>query len=233
MKAFLSIIQLLALSSSIFCQQCPPFALKIQSPLCDTPQDIKSVTTCVSAKLNWKGNKDQRYIVQAIVTDDAANTLSDTKAADYSCNENGNCSATIAVKENERVNWNVQAVCNMNGAIIYSPVVQGTEVVIPSCRLIAGNNEDINKNNSGNLKVYPNPTTGYLTVELGSKVKTNIKFTVVDVNGKKVFDRFGNVVSSINNNFQLDLHALSSGTYILEVRNGQEINRIKFEMLRD
>jgi hypothetical protein len=204
--------------------------MKIQSPICDTPQNLTVSATCTSAKLIWKGNKGQQYIVQATVTDDAGNTVSETKAADYSCGENGNCSAAIAVKEGEKLNWNVQAICNMNGAIIYSPVITAGQTIIPYCNAIASDAKTEDDKNA--IKVYPNPTTGYLTVELGNKIEPNIEFMVTDVNGKKVYERPGSNIARSGNSYQLDLHLLISGTYLLEVQNGSEIDRAKFILIR-
>ncbi len=134
MKTFLLLsIQLHALYGNVFSQQCPSSALKIQSPLCDTPRNLRvNDIKCATVKLSWKGNKEQKYIVEATGADNAANTIFEVKAAEYSC-DNGNCFATISVKEGAKLNWNVQAICNINGVTIYSPKVEGKETFIPSC----------------------------------------------------------------------------------------------------
>ena len=232
MKTFLITIQLLALCSSIFSQQCPLSIMKIQSPICDTPQNLKAAVTCTSATLTWTGNKQQTYIVQATTTDNAGNIIAETKAANYSCNDNSTCAAAIAVQEGETLNWNVQAVCNINNATIYSPMIEGRETIIPSCRLIAANNnEEVNKNTAAVLKVYPNPTTGYLTVEYNSSYAGNAHLSIYDLSGKNIFSR-SNAVTTGKNIYRLDLARFSQGTYYLELNSAIENNRIKFVIER-
>jgi hypothetical protein len=221
----------LAFCSSSISQQCPPSALKIQSPMCDTPTNLKvNTVNCTTAKLNWKGNKEQAYIVNAAGIDANANTLFEFKEVKYSCNESGNCTATISVKEGALLNWNVQAICNINGAVIYSSVVNAKETTIPYCNAIASDTKMKNDNDA--IKVYPNPTTGYLTVELSNKIEPNIDLMVFDVNGKKLYERPGSSIARSGNGFQLDLHLLSAGTYLLEVHNGQETDRAKFILIK-
>ncbi|HEX5153582.1 MAG TPA: T9SS type A sorting domain-containing protein [Parafilimonas sp.] len=231
MKTFLFSIQLLALCGSLFSQQCPQSIMKIQSPICDTPQNLEAAVACTSARLTWKGNKEQTYIVQATTTDEADNIIFETKQADYTCNNNVNCTAAIVVKEGEKLNWNVQAVCNINDAIIYSPVVEGRQTIIPSCRLIAVNNDAISKNNTAGLKVYPNPTTGYLTVEYNSSYTGNARLAIYDLSGKQIFSS-SNTATKGKNLYGLNLANLSQGTYYLELNNASEHRRIKFVIER-
>jgi hypothetical protein len=170
-------------------------------------------------------------LIAELCTDAAGNTISETKAAGYSCDENGNCAATISVKEGARVNWNVQSICSINGVTVYSPKVEGREAFIPYCQAITS----LEKTNSSaeTIRVYPNPTTGYLTVEFSSKAEGNTGFTVLDMSGKKVYYRSAGEVNKTNSGYQLDLHGLSSGAYLLEVHNGKEVSRVKFVLFRN
>ncbi len=232
-KIFLFIsIQLLALSSIVFSQQCPPSVLRIQSPICDTPKNLNvSNIKCATIQLNWEGNKEQKYIVAATGTSNEANTLFETKAADYSCDENGNCAATISIKEGAKLNWNVQAICNIYGAIIYSPKVEGKEIVIPSCQSIAAGESNDSKTNDETIRVYPNPTTGYLTVEYLSKISGAVELKVFDVNGKTSFSKSFNAVAG-SDKYVLDLHNLLPGTYLLNLKNNGNVRTTKFVLVR-
>lgn len=232
-KKFLQLsIQLLVLSSTVFSQQCPPSVLKIQSSICDTPRNLRvSDIKCATIQLNWQGNKDQKYIIAASGTDNAANTLFETKAAEYSCDENGNCAAAISVKEGAKLNWNIQAICNMNGVTIYSPKVEGKEMVIPPCQSIAAGESNDSKTNNETIRVYPNPTTGYLTVEYVNKISGAVELKVFDVNGKTAFGKTFKAVTGINK-YVLDLHNLLPGTYLLNLNNGGDIRTTKFVLVR-
>lgn len=59
---------------------------------------------CFTVKLSWKGNKEQQYIANVMGADNNGNTLFEETGAKYSCDENGNCHAVIAVKEGAIVN---------------------------------------------------------------------------------------------------------------------------------
>lgn len=222
---FLS-VHLFAISNIDFSQQCPPSVLKIQSPICDTPKNLSvSNIKCTSAQLNWQGNKEQKYIVAAIGT---GNTLFEIDSAKYSCDENGNCSANIDVKEGITLNWNVQAICNINGVTIYSPKVEGKEMVVPYCQSIAANAKTDSSN--ATFRVYPNPTTGNLNVEYYSKVSGTVRLKVIDVNGKTLYI-ISNDARTGNNNYSLNLRNLSPGTYVLELSSNGNVEKVKFVLV--
>ena len=130
------------------------------------------------------------------------------------CDGLSHCTATIAVKEGAKVNWSVQAKCE-NG--IYSDTLKGAEVTIPFC-----------DEQSGSIHVYPNPTTGHLTVEYLGFNDGKVQFTIYDMEGKKVFSRMEEVQVGINTPYQFDLDGLAPGLYLLEARNGASVKRVKF-----
>ena len=83
------------------------------------------------------------------------------------------------------------------------------------------------------ILVYPNPSTGYLTVECLNKTSGNVKFEVFDMAGKMVFKKFENGLLNSAGSYQLDLHNLISGSYILEVRHVTDVNRVKFILFKN
>lgn len=91
----------------------------------------------------------------------------------------------------------------------------------------------IKEKNNENINVHPNPARDYLTVEINNKVEGALEFTVMDMNGKKMFSRFANDLILSNNRYQLDLTNLIQGGYTLQVRNGQNINSVKFILMKD
>ena len=229
----LFIIPLLLFCSKALSQQCPPSILKIQSPMCDTPRNLAvNDINCTAAKLTWKGNKNQQYIVQITGTDATANTVFETKAADYAINENGNCTAAIAIKEGEKINWNVQAICNINGVIIYSPVVEARETIIPSCLPVASQAKDDVNADATAMRLFPNPTTGSLTVAYYSRSSNKIQLSVFDMNGRRLFKQNANALAKTNS-YSLNLNNLLPGNYMLEVSNGAISSRASFIILKN
>ena len=72
--------------------------------------------------------------------------------------------------------------------------------------------------NGNDLKLYPNPSTGILNVD----VKQGMLISVADASGKKLFTR--ELKSGIN---QLDLTSLTSGVYFLQTQYGTSVRFVK------
>jgi hypothetical protein len=142
-----------------------------------------------------------------------------------SANERGSCNASLNVTEGATLNWSVQAICNINGVIIYSPTIEGKETSIPYCQSIAANGKTDSINT--NFLVYPNPTTGALYIEYYSKISGVVKLKVMDVNGKTLCSTTGNAKTG-NNTYNLNLRNLSPGTYVLELTCNGSSNKAKF-----
>ena len=186
---------------------------------------INSIS-CSSLDVKWRGNKNQAYIVKATFTDPATNNIVEAKGANISCDDYGNCGATIPVKEGNNVSWSVQAICSPQGITLYSSNAKGPDANIPLCE----KKPDSSKVNA--VHVYPNPTTNYLIVEYSGEVTGIIEFKIFDIAGKKVFDKFGNAVIKTNNQYKLDLRNLLAGIYLLKVNNGNEVTKTKFVLLK-
>ena len=99
---------------------------------------------------------------------------------------------------------------------------------MPYCNAIAEN--AAKENTDKTICVYPNPTTGYLTVEYYSKTAGNIEFKIYDVSGKMVFKQSGNAIKT-SNRYQLDLRGFAKGTYMLKLTNGKEVSQVKVVLL--
>jgi hypothetical protein len=82
------------------------------------------------------------------------------------------------------------------------------------------------------LKAYPIPTAGWLTVKSVTPIKIGIDFNKVQLN---LYDGMGRLVESIgttieqlNDGLQMNLQKQAAGAYILEVvQNAQFIQTIK------
>ncbi|MEO6453715.1 MAG: T9SS type A sorting domain-containing protein, partial [Ginsengibacter sp.] len=176
----------------------------------------------------WTGNKDQTYILKASYTDAAANNLIEIEGTKTSCDNNANCTGAISVKEGVTISWNVQAICSTDGVILYSSQVNGPDAYIPYC---VEKRTDAVKENA--VHVYPNPAANYLMVEFDGNITGAIQFRILDIAGKKVFDKMGDAVLKTGNQYKLDLRKLIAGTYLLEVHNGNLVNQTKFVLLKN
>ena len=65
------------------------------------------------------------------------------------------------------------------------------------------------------LEVYPNPTSDILNIVLQCADTQNVRVSISDVNGRKLFERR---FSGCNGLLTVDVSALASGTYVYEVR---------------
>ncbi|MBK9765282.1 MAG: T9SS type A sorting domain-containing protein [Flavobacteriales bacterium] len=77
------------------------------------------------------------------------------------------------------------------------------------------------------LGVYPNPTTDFVTVTLPSTVSANSPLRITDASGRSV----SAPLHRIGNTLRIDAHALSSGTYSIEVIEEASIVKGRFTKL--
>jgi hypothetical protein len=221
-------ISLLFLCTNVYAQQCPPSGLRIQTPLCDTPKNLRiTPLSCTAVKLNWQGNGEQQYIVEVAGTDAAGNLLFEEKSAKYTC-DGGNCTATIDVQEGARVNWSVQTICTISGALIYSPQIIGKEQIVPNCQLLT---KEIKDKPNELIKVQPNPSAGQITVAYLSTTTAPATIKVYDGTGKVVFTTSVQTMKG-NNTYHLNLSTIAAGIYNLELYNGVMSSRVSLVIQR-
>ena len=65
--------------------------------------------------------------------------------------------------------------------------------------------------NKSGIKIYPNPSTGFIRIELINPTLSNIKLT--DITGKELFS------FKVNSSYELDLRTFPKGIYFLQVQN--------------
>jgi hypothetical protein len=76
------------------------------------------------------------------------------------------------------------------------------------------------------VRVYPNPTTGWFTLELTSPVETQGEIRLTDIAGKVIFAR--NITFNAGENaLPIDLSGFANGVYLLEVRTPDRIKSVK------
>jgi hypothetical protein len=82
---------------------------------------------------------------------------------------------------------------------------------------------DVDENELSGITIYPNPTNSILRVEHFDQPALNAAFTVYDLNGRSLLK--GDDASAI------DVSALATGVYILEIRIGESVSRLRFEKI--
>ncbi|MCB0840561.1 MAG: T9SS type A sorting domain-containing protein, partial [Bacteroidetes bacterium] len=64
------------------------------------------------------------------------------------------------------------------------------------------------------LRIYPNPTTGKTTIELGAYRGKEARLSLFDIAGKQIFTQ----AEVIQEKMELDISALPTGVYIVLVK---------------
>ncbi|MCW3110042.1 MAG: hypothetical protein JWQ09_4548 [Segetibacter sp.] len=227
MKFFIAFLLILIVFDKNCYSQCPQPGLKIRSTGCDSPSNLSvNNMTCSVLKVKWQGKQNQSYIVKAIGLDPITSKTYEAEASKYSCDNNGNCIATIPIREGTNVSLSVQGICTEGGATIYGYKMEGKEAYIPICKQVTNTTSKL-------LRAYPNPTTGDLTVGYNGSVTSNTTFSIFDISGKKAFTISGDAVTRTDDGYKINLHGLISGSYLLKVSNGKEESRTKFVLIRN
>jgi len=76
------------------------------------------------------------------------------------------------------------------------------------------------------IKLYPNPATTFVIIELQKSLDKNCSFQIFNFAGKKILD------IQVTNRTRIDLSAYSRGIYIIQLkdRNGKTIEAGKFQI---
>jgi hypothetical protein len=216
------------LSSVLAKSQCPDSGLKIQSKDCEEPRGLAVVSlACNEIKVKWSGNQQMKYMLKATSTDGSSDNVAEAKTSHIVYESNGNCTAVIYVTEGASINWNVQTVCLIRGATVYSVPVTGAETYIPLC------SKDKQLTTAASFQVYPNPSKGSLVINHTGTAEKNVLLNIFDINGKKVLTKYQKSMSGISNQYKLDLRNLPPGTYTIEMVNGAETKQSRFVLMRE
>jgi hypothetical protein len=80
-----------------------------------------------------------------------------------------------------------------------------------------------------NVKVYPNPTTETLFVELGQILEKDSKILVYNMLGELMISKSSNQNNG-NGTINLDTHSLKQGIYLLKIEADNAVKTIKFQI---
>jgi len=95
----------------------------------------------------------------------------------------------------------------------------GTDIFIAKTGMNVGINEVKSSDNS-NFNVYPNPSTGYLTVNYSSTENTSLNIRLTNVEGQIIYSEQKQLNGIYNQN--LDFSSLAKGIYFLEIITNKE-----------
>ncbi len=76
-------------------------------------------------------------------------------------------------------------------------------------------------------EIYPNPTTGQVTIELSMLSDAPVVVKVTSVLGQKMIELNQGTLSEGEHFLNLDLSPLPAGLYVVNVKTGQQINSYK------
>jgi hypothetical protein len=216
-------LMLIIFSHSSFAQ-CPEGGLRIQSAACESPFNLRVMPgDCPELTLSWQGSQPA-YLIKATITDTATGQVTRSVIEQYQCANNGACRAMLKVKAGNKVYWTVQAICSEGNSRLYSYAVAGDSATGLHC---AASNRSVSP---ALLHVYPNPTTGELTVDYPFSGNGPPIFTVMDISGKKTLFLTGKEVTRTGTGYQLHLQRLLTGVYLLKITDGEQTSQAKFMM---
>lgn len=94
-----------------------------------------------------------------------------------------------------------------------------------TAKFIHENNLSVDKPEISNLKLYPNPAFNSITLKDETPFSSNTKFSIYDLQGRKIKDLKSNLHSSTQT---FDISSLSLGIYFLKIRNEELVETLKF-----
>jgi hypothetical protein len=93
--------------------------------------------------------------------------------------------------------------------------------------------KDYPTGNISQIKIYPNPTSDFLTIETELRENNNnLKIELVSMNGNKVCEYSVSAGNSLNYTIDIRKIGLSSGTYFARIINGNEIKSLPFNVVK-
>ncbi len=136
---------------------------------------------------------------------------------DYNCSSSGSCTgSTMTVTANRSISFaNVPALSFDESCSI------GTSVLLSfapdSCYKLSV--ADLTANEANNIKLYPNPAGGNVTLDFDAAGNGVAEIAITDMLGKKQQEMITNYYTG-NNKVQLSTNGLSSGMYFVSLNTG-------------
>ena len=159
--------------------------------------------TSTSAKLTWSASQGAiKYTVQFKPLNAA--TFTNKSTATTAINLTG-------LLSNTQYAWKVKAVCSLKS----SAFTALNNFTTPPA-LTGGSSSGAEIQQQTDFNFYPNPATKNVNVFFNSSKQTSYSISIYDLQGRKLITQAG-AASAGENNFIIDLHALSQGTYFVKI----------------
>lgn len=171
---------------------------------CSVPPSNTTTTSIkqTTAKLNWNAAQGAvKYQIKFGPTGGAVSTIN-------TANPYYKLSGLTA---NTNYTWKVRSKCSLQYSA-YSAVTSFT--TLPAFAATSQSEDEINKENS--FAISPNPASANINVLFNSSKQSAYSITFYDIAGKMLLSKTGSANAGINN-FMLDVHALSAGTYFIKI----------------
>lgn len=164
--------------------------------------------------LTWTDNADNEtgFIVERKWGSDSSFTVIDTVAADVTAYSNTGLTA------NTTYTYRVTA---FNTADNSAYTNEGSATTLPAPpvhpALVYGSIKEILE-----VKLFPNPASGYTILRFNAKQGEQIKITVVNINNKIVLSHFGTAIEG-QNSVTLTISSLQTGIYVVLLQRGNTL----------
>jgi hypothetical protein len=137
--------------------------------------------------------------------------------------EAGSTTVPLSALSSGTYNWRVVCGCSLTPPYDLTPNSEVDTFVIP-----AGIGTIGNQTLSQEISLSPNPTSGNLILAVAADYDAAEQIIVTDLLGRTVMQENVSVIKGMNN-FNLDVSSLTSGAYILILRNGnQQMTSMRF-----
>ena len=73
------------------------------------------------------------------------------------------------------------------------------------------------------IRIFPNPSSQYISLEMGNNIEQNVDIDIRTVDGK-----FVNRITNVSNNKRVDISTLENGLYIIQIKGEKEDYQGKF-----
>jgi hypothetical protein len=159
--------------------------------------------TSTSVKLTWSASQGAiKYTVQFKPASATTFTIKSTSTT--ATNLSGLLSNTQYV-------WKVKAVCSLKSSAF---TALNNFTTLPALTGSSSSGAEIQQQTD--LSFYPNPATKNVNIFLNASKQTSYSVSIYDLQGRKLITQAG-AANAGENNFTLDVHTLSAGTYLVKI----------------
>lgn len=101
-----------------------------------------------------------------------------------------------------------------------------TDVVSKQVTIVGVSIAEVTTSNLNNVRIYPNPNTGFVTLEVSTNENTELNVSALDVAGREVLS-FTKEIFSGTNEVAFQTTELANGVYFLNIKTGSESKLVR------